>query len=219
VGIQALLAGLADVAMSSRDLTPQEREQLSARGAFVEQVIALDALAFIVHPSNPVNRLTVQQISDMYSGNITNWQLLTGQRQPISVFAREASSGTYEYVHHGILKPLPLTPYAIQQTSNGGVVQSVAHNPAAIGYSALAYLNAGVKAVSVSVDGGKTYHAPSVAAARQGVYPLSRPLYLVFFRSAEPRLAPFLAYLRSPAAERLVLAVGYVPPLPTRASR
>ena len=139
-GIKALLDGLANIAMSSRDIKGSEKE-LAARTA-----VAVDALVPVVNPKNPINELSLDQLKDIYTGKITNWKELGGADANIVVVSRDTSSGTYETWEEMVMKKAKVMPKALLQASNGAVEQVVAKNPNAIGYVGLGYLAPSIKA-------------------------------------------------------------------------
>jgi phosphate transport system substrate-binding protein len=95
--------------------------------------------------------------------------------------------------------------------ATGAIVQSISQTKGAIGYVGLAYLEKNIKAIKVSYDNGKTYIAPSVAAAKNKSYPISRPLYYYYLNSIEKTVSPFIKFVLSPAGQKLVSDTGYVP--------
>ncbi len=142
-GIQATIQGVAEVGMSSRDLKPEEAAKLE------QLVIARDALAVVVHPSNPVSGLTLQQVKDVFAGKIVNWRELGGDDARITLVAREAGSGTFAAFEELVLKGVPVTHAALRQGSNGAIRQVVAEDEHAIGYISLGIVDATVKALAI----------------------------------------------------------------------
>lgn len=212
VGLAALLNGTTDVAQASRSLRMDEKLKLKNEGkAYTEVVIAYDAIAVIVNPANPVSQLTRQQIEGIYTGKITNWKELGGENQKIIVYARETSSGTYEFFKEHVLNKKNYTPAVLMMPATGAIVQSVSQTKGAIGYIGLGYLEKTVKAVKVSYDNGTTFIAPSVAAAKNNTYPISRPLYYYYLTSIENTVSPYIKFVLSNAGQQIVLKTGYVP--------
>ncbi len=212
VGIAALENGTTDITQASRSLKMDEKLKLKEQGkAFKEVIIAYDALAVIVHPSNKVSQLTREQIEDIYTGKITNWKQLGGADMHIVVYSRETSSGTYEFFKEHVLQNKNYMASALLMPATGAIVQSVSQTKGAIGYVGLAYLERDVKSVKVSFDKGKTFVAPSVAGAKNKTYPITRPLYYYYLNTVENRVSPFIKFVLSPAGQQLVLKTGYVP--------
>ena len=212
VGIAALLNGTTDIAQASRSLKMDEKLKLKESGkAYKEVIVAYDALAVIVNPSNKVSQLTLEQIEGIYTCKIKNWKEVGGADQKIVVYSRETSSGTYEFFKEHVLDKKNFATSALLMPATGAIVQSVSQTKGAIGYVGLAYLEKNIKALKVSYDGGKTYIAPSVAAAKNKSYPISRPLYYYYLNSIEKSVSPFVKFVLSPAGQQLVLKTGFVP--------
>ncbi|MCA6361604.1 MAG: phosphate ABC transporter substrate-binding protein [Bacteroidetes bacterium] len=209
VGIKALLESTTDIAMSSRALSTDEKISFKAAQLdIVQQPIAYDALAVVVHPSNPVKQLTRQQIEHIYTGRITNWKEVGGSDQKIVLFSRESSSGTYEFFKEHVLDRRNFSASALCASSNGAIVQSVSQTPGAVGYTSLAHLNTSVKALAVSYSQGQPYTLPDMASPD---YPISRPLYLIYVRSGAAHALPYINFVLSPRGQQLVKAEGYIP--------
>jgi len=212
VGLAALMNGTTDIAQSSRSLKMDEKLKLKDKGkAFKEVIIAYDALAVIVHPSNKVAQLTREQLESIYTGKITNWKQVGGTDMKIVVYSRETSSGTYEFFKEHVMSNKNFAGSALLMPATGAIVQSVSQTKGAIGYVGLAYLEKTIKPIKVSYNQGKTFVAPSVAAAKNKTYPISRPLYYYYLLSVEKTVSPFVKFVLSPAGQQMVLKTGYVP--------
>lgn len=180
VGISALMDNTTDIAMASRPIKFSEKMKLKAAKQEVEEVIiAYDALAVIVNPSNPVSQLTRQQLEAIFRGKITNWKQLGGPDMKIIVYSRETSSGTYEFFKESALKNKNYMSSSLSMPATGAVIQSVSQTKGAIGYVGLAYLSPRVKAIAVSYDDGKHYVLPSLENGKKKLYPVVRPLYYI----------------------------------------
>lgn len=138
-GIQAVSEGRCDIGLSSRDLKSEEAAALEGT------VVAIDGIAVIVNPENPVADLTIEQIGLIYKGEIANWSEVGGSDAPIVLIGREAASGTRDGFE-SITETEDACKYAQELTSTGDVVQTVASNPNAIGYASLASVKETVKA-------------------------------------------------------------------------
>lgn len=212
VGLAALQNGTTDIAQASRSLKLDEKLKLKDKGkSYKEVIIAYDALAVIVNPSNKVSQLTREQLEGIYTGKITNWKQVGGIDMRIVVYSRETSSGTYEFFKEHVLGNKNYASSALLMPATGAVVQSVSQTKGAIGYVGLAYLEKSVKSIKVSYDKGKTFVAPSIAAAKNKSYPISRPLYYYYLTSVEKTVSPFIKFVLSSAGQQLVLKTGYVP--------
>ncbi len=204
-GIKALIDGVADIAMSSRQLKPAEAELAKARGVNpVETKVAIDAIVPIVHVGNPVNDLSLDQLSQIYQGKITNWKEVGGRDLQIVPISRDSSSGTFEAWGELILKGAKVTPRAQLQASNGAIVQAVSKNRYALGYIGLGYLDKLVKALSV--NGVRA----SEKTASMRTYPVSRALYM--FTNGEPKgdAHRYIRFVLSPAGQALIRREGFV---------
>ena len=212
VGITALLEGTTDIAMASRDLKTEEKLKFSEAKKEVEVVtIAFDALAVILNPANKVEKLTREQLEKIYTGEIKNWKEVGGEDAKIIVYSRESSSGTYEFFKEEVMDKKNYAADVLSMPATGAIVQAVSQTKGAIGYVGLAYLNKEVKTVSVSYDQGKTFVAPSVAAAKDKSYPISRPLYYIFDKVNAAKVKPVVDFVLSEQGQKIVLEVGYIP--------
>jgi len=216
-GITALIQGSCDVAQASRRIEPRELEAAEAAGQkLIEHVVALDGIAVIVHPTNPVDKFTLPQLSDMYQGKITNWRQVGGAEAAVVLLARETSSGTHVFFKECVLqldgkrKDADYANSAILSTSNQAIHDEVAANPNAIGYVGIAYVDDRVKAVAVAAEDGAPYIKPSTENVVNRTYPVARPLFA--YTSVQPSQAvqEFLAFVASPMGEAIVEEVGFV---------
>ncbi|HOO40072.1 MAG TPA: PstS family phosphate ABC transporter substrate-binding protein [Syntrophales bacterium] len=205
-GIKALIDRSTDIADSSRDLKPEEIALAEKNGVKpLVHTVAIDAIVPIVNPKNKVGNLTIEQLSQIYKGEITNWKEVGGADMRIVVVSRDSSSGTFESWGELVLRKAKVTPKAQMQASNGAIVQTVSKNRYAIGYIGLGYINKSVKPVSVN---GVTANAKT---AISGAYPVSRPLYMV--TNGEPRgaVADYLNFVKGKEGQKLVGKTGFVP--------
>ncbi len=166
-GIKAVSEGRCDIGLSSRKLKDEEKAQ-----GLKETTLALDGIAMIVNPANPVSDLDVETIAKIYTGEITNWKDLGGNDAEIVLIGREAGSGTRDGFE-SITKTEGNCKYRQELTSTGDVITTVAQNPDAIGYASLAALKDTVKALQVN---GVT---PTEDTVKDGSYVIQRPFVLV----------------------------------------
>ena len=146
MGISALMEGTTDIAMASRKMKFDERMKLQEAGKKTkEEVIAYDALAVVVHPSNKVSNLTREQLEGIFTGKIKNWKEVGGADMKIVAYSRETSSGTYEFFKESVLKNKNYMNGILSMPATGAIIQSVSQTKGAIGYVGLAYLNKEVK--------------------------------------------------------------------------
>ena len=201
-GIQAVSEGRCDIGLSSRALKDDEKATLT------ETVVALDGIAMIVNPENPVSDLTVEQIADIYTGKITNWSEVGGNDAEIVLIGREAGSGTRDGFE-SITGTKDACKLDQELTSTGGVIEAVAGNPNAIGYASLSAVEGKntVKAVTV---GGVACTEETVL---NGSYAIQRPFVLVTKtgETLSPAAQAFFDYATSSAASQLIKAAGAVP--------
>ena len=201
-GIQSAIDGTCDLGLSSRALKDEEKQN----GA-VENIVALDGVAVVINPANGVEDLTVEQIAQIFTGEITNWSELGGTDGEIAVFGREAGSGT-RGAFEEIVGVEDTCKYTNEYSSTGDVIGNVASNPNAIGYASLSAVNDTVKAVKV--NGG----APSEDTVKDGSYEIQRPFVMVTKEGAELSEATqaFLDFAMSADAADIIAAAGAVSP-------
>lgn len=212
VGISALLSGTTDIAQASRSLKMDEKLKLQEAGkAYKEVIIAYDALAVVVNPSNKVSQLTREQLESIFTGKITNWKEVGGDDEKIILYSRESSSGTFEFFKEHVLNKKNFATTALLMPATGAIIQSVSQTKGAIGYVGLAYVDKNVKAIKVSYDAGKTFVEPNVENAKNKSYPITRPLYYYFLTTTEETVKPLIDYILSDKGQKIVSDVGYVP--------
>lgn len=199
-GIQAVQEGRCDIGLSSRNLKDDEAKDLKGT------VVAIDGIAIIVNPQNPITDLTVEQIASLYKGEITNWEEIGGYDAPVVLIGREAASGTRDGFE-SITDTEDACKYSQELTSTGDVVQTVASNPNAIGYASLASVKDTVKAIDVE---GVT---PTTETIQNGSYKVQRNFVFVTKKNKELTGAAksFFDFATSAAADELIENAGAVP--------
>jgi len=216
-GIAAMINGTVDIANASRAMKPEEVSAAEANGIVpVEFVVARDAIAVVVHPSNPVDGLTLEQISDIYTGKITNWSQVGGEDRPIVLLSRESNSGTYVYFLENVVRlgdegsDLLFSPDTLLMPSSEGISTEVRQNPNAIGYDGLGYVTDDQKTLAIAGQEGGPYVLPGVATVNDGSYPISRPLYM--YTAGEPvgQVLDYMNWLLNDG-QWLVSELGFVP--------
>jgi phosphate transport system substrate-binding protein len=217
-GIAALINKTTDIANASRKIKSEEVDQAKANGVDpVEHTIARDAIAVIVNPSNPVSQLTMQQISDIYSGKIKNWSEVGGEDRPIVRLSREVNSGTHVYFLETVVRMGKKNDKTFFSTdtlllpSSEGIIAEVRQNPNAIGYDGLGYVPKDLKTIAIAPQEGQPYILPSIATVNDKTYPVARDLYM--YTNGEPAdiLKEYLDWLLSPEAQQIVADQGFVP--------
>ncbi len=199
-GIQAVLEGRCDIGLSSRDLKDEEKADLTGT------VVAIDGIAVIVNPENPVADLTIEQIAALYKGEVTNWSEVGGADAPVVLIGREAASGTRDGFE-SITDTEDVCKYSQELTSTGDVVQTVASNPNAIGYASVASVKDTVKMIDVE---GVT---PTAETIQNGTYKVQRNFVFVTKKNAEisETANEFFEFATSEAADDLIVKAGAVP--------
>lgn len=218
-GIAALINGTVDIANASRPMKENEIEDARANGIEpVEHVVAIDALAVILHPDNPVNELAIEQLSDIFTGRITNWQEVGGKDAPIIVVSRETNSGTHVYFLEEVVRRGEkensdiFAPQTLLMPSSVGITSEIRRNPNAIGYDGLGYVDPKhEKILAVALDNAGPYILPSAETASDGSYPLSRNLFMYSAGEPSDALADYLQWILSPEGQQIVANLGFVP--------
>ncbi len=220
-GIAALINGTVDVANASRRIKTEELEQAEANGISPNEfIVSRDAIAVIVNRENPVDQLSIDQISAIYSGEINNWSEVGGEQRPIVRLSRETNSGTHVYFLEEVLRKGDSEDRTLFSTdtlllpSSEGITAEVRDNPNAIGYDGLGYVTEEVKVVAVGRSAASGYVYPSVETVNSGEYPIARDLYM--YTSGEPQGATkeYLDWIFSAEAQQIVLQLGFVPVTP-----
>jgi len=209
-GIAELVDKTNDIAMSSREIKQEEINDAKANGITPQEyIIAYDGITVVVHPLNPVNSLTLDQLQKIYSGEITNWQEVGGNDATIAVISRDSASGTQEYFQEAVMKDKDFRSDMITQSATGAVTQEVSQNEKAIGFIGTAYQSSSVKSLGIDVDGTVIY--PTDETILSGKYPISRALYLYVPSNHSQAVQDFINYILSPEGQQIVKDVGYVP--------
>lgn len=217
-GIASLINKTVDIANASRQIKAEEVDQAKANGVDpVEHIIARDAIAVIVNPENPVSELTLQQISDIYSGKINNWKELGGDDRPIVRLSRETNSGTHVYFLETVLRLGSKTDKTLFSMdtlllpSSEGIIAELRQNPNAIGYDGLGYVPKDLKMIAIAKQAGGAYVLPSIKTVNDKTYAVARDLYM--YTNGEPTGAvkAYLDWIISPEAQQIVADLGFVP--------
>ena len=210
-GIAALVNGTTTIADASRAMKDEEKAHVLAQrhAAAQETRVALDALAVYVHTSNQVPPLTIDQLSGIYRGTITNWKDVGGADLPIVLYSRENNSGTYVYFKEHVLHDADFAATAQTLPGTAAVINAVSRDPGGIGYGGIAYAT-GIRAVSL-VGAAGTPVAPTMATATDGTYPLSRFLFMYTAGAPTGLAKDFLDWVVSPVGQALIEPVGFYP--------
>jgi len=220
-GIAALINGTVDLANASRQIKSEEISEAQKNGIEpVEFTIARDAIAVIVNLENPVDQLTLHQISDIYSGKITNWQSVGGEDRPIVRLSRETNSGTHVYFLENVLRlgdkenKTFFSPETLLLPSSEGITAEIRQNPNAIGYDGLGYVTDDVKMIAIAESQGGDYILPSPGTVNSGRYPIARDLYMYTAGEPEGAIAVYLEWILGDDAQDIVTELGFVPLTP-----
>jgi phosphate transport system substrate-binding protein len=205
-GARSLINNACDVATMSRAMKKSELKGAQDAGVLpIEHIVAMDGIAVIVHPSNPVEDLTLEQVRMIYTGKILNWKELGGPDLPIVMISRDTNSGTYETFESLVMNKQKMTEKAEYVGSNGAIRQRVMSTAAAVGYVGLAFME-GVK--PLAVEGIE----PSPETVRAKQYPVSRPLYM--YTNGRPRggshLQAFVNLCQTAEGRQIIAETGFV---------
>lgn len=217
-GIASLINNTVDIANASRRIKDKEIENAQDNGVDpIEYVIARDAIAVIVHPDNPINTLTLEQVSAIYSGQVENWSELGGEDRPIVRLSRETNSGTHVYFLENVLRmgdkesDILFSMDTLLLPSSEGIIKEASQNINAIGYDGLGYVTDEVKVIGIASESGGEFIYPSVETVNSGLYPIARELYM--YTNGEPTgaLAEYMDWIFSAEAQEIVAELGFVP--------
>jgi len=222
VGIAGLIDGTVDIATSSRELKPKERAELQARRGLEahEHFIGSDALAIFVHPSNPLESISLTQLGELWAedGTVKDWsQVAPGMKGPIVLIGRQNSSGTYDYFCEVVCakgkdgKAREFRGGVSELSGSSEVLEKIAGAPLALGYSGMGYRTPHVKWLAVSRTDGAAAEHPTAEGARSGSYPIARKLYLYTAGQPSAEVTAFLEWVLSDEGQEVVAREGYVP--------
>ncbi len=216
-GIAAMINGTVSIANASREMKREEIAEARANGIDpVEFVVARDAIAVVVNPSNPVDHLTLQQISDVYTGKINNWSQLGGENRPIVLLSRESNSGTYVYFLENVIRlgnsksKLLFSPDTLLMPSSEGISSEIRKNPNTIGYDGLGYVTPDQKVIAVAKNDSGPFVLPSPETVNDGTYPVARPLYMYTAGQPKGQIKNYLDWILHDG-QKLVSKLGFVP--------
>jgi phosphate transport system substrate-binding protein len=205
VGIAAIIDGTTDIANASRSIKEKEIETCTSKGINpIGTVVARDGIAIIVHTSNPVKTISLEQLKAIYTGNISNWKDLGGENKKIVVASRDVASGTFELFKKKVLSGEKTREDAIMLASNKAIATTVKDTPGAIGYVGIGYLSDAVKALTVEGV------LPTRETVLSGEYKISRPLYMYTNGDPQGLAKDFINFLLSPDGQKIVEEVGFV---------
>jgi phosphate transport system substrate-binding protein len=206
-GIAAIIDGTAEIGMSSRRAKSSEVGAATAKARNMKPtIVAYDGIAVIVNAANPVKTLTRKQVEQIFTGEVSDWSAVGGSGGKISIYTRNTSSGTYSDFKELAMKKRDYAGGSQKMAGNEQIAAEVGKNPNGIGYVGMAYTKAaGVKVASI--DGA----TPSVKSVQDHSYPYWRPTF--YYTNGEPGglAKQFLDFTISPAGQKIVSRVGFVP--------
>lgn len=214
-----LLDGSADLGASSRSVNAEELARAKDLGVELkEYVLGYDGIAVIVHPSNPVTRLAVEQVSRLFRGEVRSWAELGGAEVAPAIYGRPPYSGTHAFFEEKVVKqgdrrsPARFAPGVVHIEHSEALVAAVARDPRAVGYVGMGHVGPDVAVVAVAATAGKPFVLPAAESVRTGAYPVYRPLLL--YTRGEPRgeLRRFLQFVLAGEGRRIVAAHDFTPP-------
>ena len=218
-GIAALINKTTDIANSSRDLSPKEEEAAKKAGVSPFRVVfATDGISVIVHPDNPVNKLTLEQLGKIFKGDITNWKEVGGPDAKISLYGRQSNSGTYVFFREFVVKG-DYSPHKKSMNGNAQIVEAIVRDKAGIGYVAVGYvvnekgeLKPGLKILDIAKDAQSHAFSPAVMEnVMTGKYSISRPLNQYLVGKPTGKLLDFIKFELSDEGQQIVRKQGFFP--------
>jgi len=217
-GLSSLISGTCDIAMSSRNIKEKEISLARQKGVDPYEIkVALDGLAVVVNPKNPVSKLTMEQLAQIFTGRISNWKEVGGDDKKIVILSREVNSGTHVYFKEHVLRKgdpnskEEFAPTALMLPSSQAIADEVANNPAAIGYYGMGYISTRQKPIFVAKDEKSEYESPTIENVVNGRYPISRPLFLYTNGQPQGVVKKFVDYALSKEGQEIVLKTDFVP--------
>jgi phosphate transport system substrate-binding protein len=218
-GLTALINKSVDIANASRQIKQEEIEAAETAGLNPQEfIIARDAIAVIINPENPVDNLSLTQLSAIYRGEITNWSEVGGEDRPIVCLSRETNSGTHVFFLESVVRlgdsedTSIFAAETLLLPSSEGIIAEVRENPNAIGYDGLGYVTSEVKLVGISsLEEPDFYVLPSVASVADGTYLISRNLYMYTPDVPTGVVKEYIDWILSSEAQKIVSELGFVP--------
>lgn len=210
LGILALRQQETDIALVSRSLTVDELKQIDTVNLFRSRILGYDGLSIVVNLSNPVKKITLQQLQGIYSGQIKNWKEVGGKDLPIVLYSRDISSGTYLFFKEKVLNSFEYSKDDINLVHNKEIVSNILQSPGAVGYVGHADVHPNLRVLSIAVKDSDKYFDPNYVTIKSGEYPLSRSLYYIIPRNAPSHLLQLDSFLMSPTIKQIISEVGFI---------
>jgi len=217
-GIAALIQGTTDIAQSSRTIKSEEIDAAQKNGVTPKEfLVGYDGISVIANPSSPVKSLTIDQLADIFTAKITNWNTVGGNDAKIVILSREVNSGTHVYFKEHVLNKgdskgtVEFATNALMMPSSQAIADEVANNPNAIGYLGMGYVTEKQKALPIAKDTGSEAVAPTMENVMSGTYPISRPLFIYTKGEPQGTIKQFMDFVLSPEGQEIVKNEGFVP--------
>ena len=217
-GLAALINGSCDIAMSSRSITAKEMDLAAQKGIHPKELkVALNGLAAVVNPKNPVSKLTLDELAGIFTGRVKNWKEVGGVDSEIVILSREVNSGTHVYFKEHVLRKgdskskEEFSPEALLLPSSQAIADEVAQNPGAIGYYGMGYIGEAQKALSIAKDSASEYVYPKTGDVISEKYPTSRPLFIYTKGDPEGDVEKFVDFILSDEGQKVVADMDFVP--------
>ena len=217
-GIAGLLNGTCEIVQSSREMNEKEITLAKQKNINPEEfIVALDGIAIVVNPKNPVKDLTIDQLRDIFMGTIKNWKEVGGENKKIVILSREVNSGTHVFFKEHVLRKgnskgtEEFSPEALLMPSSQAIADEITQNPNAIGYYGMGYISSQQKLIAVAKDEKSSYVQPTIATVKNNSYPISRPLYMYANNKPQGIIKEFIDYAYSPEGQKIVKDIDFVP--------
>jgi phosphate transport system substrate-binding protein len=217
-GFAALLNKTCDICMSSRGIEDQEIETAKKSNIKpLEHIVGLDGLMVIVNPENNIDRLTLDQVRDIFMGTVKNWSEVGGKKSAIVILSRESNSGTHTFFKENVLRhgdkkgKEEFSPHALLMPSSQAIVNEVVQNPHAVGYVGLGYQSSQLKALLLAKPKTQDFIAPSIENVMSNLYPVSRPLFLYTDGEQHGVVKDFIEFALSGEGQVIVRELDFVP--------
>ncbi len=217
-GIASLIGGTTDIAQASRNMEAKEIRMAEKRGVRPKEIhVASDGVVVAVNPANPIDKLTINQLSNIFIGKTTNWKEVGGKDQAIVVLSRERNSGTHVFFLEQVVKlgdkknKNEFAAAVLMMPSSQAIIEEINTNPSAIGYIGLGYLTKKEKPLAIAAKPGAPFILPSVQSVKARKYPISRSL--LFYTNGMPsgEVKSFVDYVLSEAGQVIVLKMDFIP--------
>jgi len=217
-GFSSLISGTCNIAMASRSIKGKEISLANQKGINPTEIkVALDGLAVVVNPANPVSKLTLDQLAGIFTGTISNWKDVGGKDEKIVILSREINSGTHVYFKEHVLRKgnadgkEEFAQSALLLSSSQAIADEVAGNASAIGYYGMGYISAKQKAIAVAKDASSEYITPTIENVVDGKYPISRPLFIYVNGAPQGLVKKFIDFALYKEGQDIVLKTDFVP--------